>query len=451
MFVAKGPRLPLALYHRNITNMRVFDMMYERVLSEFTSRLCLHQNLRALEMRECTIDEFLWNTLASLPQLEDLTLGNCDIVARDGVPMKLAAFKISHGPRYWRDKGPLQILLPEVVRMLHMHDEKENAPLMAAFGRAQFTHLVDLSINPLGEVGALFVFLKQCPHLESLVLRSNDLTLRNTLPQHIHCDLIPHLRNLTAPLDFVRLIAPGRPVANVTVLGWGPTSDFGISREELSTGLPDITLSSTPLLSLSVGTPSAMLLATIAELFPELQELSFETLKGSTTFNTLPQDPIIDERNPDLWDDEAFDAISAEDISDDEAEHACMVVRVNEPAPDFPVHSNFHVCQFRVNFTRLHSPAVQSTFNDICSGLVTLPRKLAVLRVRDKLLSSAPVEQQHQIIAAISRLYPTLRELRLGVELSPHGRSLGDSNIWERTGDRKWKRRGVDSCIKVHF
>jgi hypothetical protein len=49
------------------------------------------------------------------------------------------------------------------------------------------------------------------------------------------------------------------------------------------------------------------------------------------------------------------------------------------------------------------------------------------------------VEHQHQVIAALSRMYPSLRELEMGHHNNPH---------WERNGVL-WKRKGVNSYIQV--
>jgi hypothetical protein len=88
--------------------------------------------------------------------------------------------------------------------------------------------------------------------------------------------------------------------------------------------------------------------------------------------------------------------------------------------------------------------SVQEILSWICSGLVSLPAEIEVLRfpVRSYFSQSTELSDghQHQVVAALSHMYPSLRELEMGYHNNPH---------WERNGTL-WKRKGVNSYIQVH-
>ncbi|KAJ7820199.1 hypothetical protein B0H13DRAFT_2452160 [Mycena leptocephala] len=141
-----------------------------------------------------------------------------------------------------------------------------------------------------------------------------------------------------------------------------------------------------------------------------------------------PWTPEIDTRIPVIDDAGAFDSLPPEEVSDGEEE---------QPSPAIHVASETHS---KITDTiRLHE-----ILSWICSGLVSLPAEIEVLRfpVRSYFSQSTELSDghQHQVVATLSCMHPSLRELEMGYHNNPH---------WERNGTL-WKRKGVNSYIQVH-
>jgi len=60
---------------------------------------------------------------------------------------------------------------------------------------------------------------------------------------------------------------------------------------------------------------------------------------------------------------------------------------------------------------------VQKIFNVICDGSLALPAPMEVLRLRvEHVVARFSLQEQHQILARLCRLYPGMREVEMGGE-----------------------------------
>ncbi|KAJ7091094.1 hypothetical protein C8R44DRAFT_817734 [Mycena epipterygia] len=421
--------------HRIILNFYLFHNNYQRVLTTIPMTLGRYQQLRSLEIREFSIDKSFRDTLMSLSQLEDLALHRCEITARDGVLLNLNSFAIfddqtglwSHPSRVLG--VPLQIASPESLRTLNIHAQLEASALITGFGPANLSHLVDLTLGPLLDLDILFGLLKKCPRLESLAVPSMLYNTHTSLPESMHPDAIPQLRNITAPLDLIQLLVPNRPIQAVTVVGEEDPDDPCL--EELMCAL---SRSSAPLLSLAIpiGSPTVDFLGSIAPLFPQLQRLSLDFADdidiGCGFICGREPTSAVDTRSPALCDEEAFDDLPDEDVSDAEDDEP-RTYRVVDASTclDIPTSSRLHM-----------------TLNWICAGVVALPPRIEVLKLVDDSIthSRLSLELQRQVVARLSFRYPVLREVEM----------LGFRQYtWERT-EASWacKQWGAESRIQVH-
>ncbi|KAJ6537231.1 hypothetical protein DFH09DRAFT_1178295 [Mycena vulgaris] len=383
-------------------NLQLVNRTYQRISTTISTTLGLYLNLRSLAIGHLTIDCAFRSTLSTLLRLEELSLQECDIVDRQGVLMKLGTFTISDArppfPKSETDGPSLQLVSSQHIGTLNIHSTREAVSLIKGFGPAHLPHLVHLSLDPAVNAEILFRLLNQCPRLETLTIKSILRTMDSSSPELIHPGTIPLLRNITAPLAVIRLFTPNRPVSAVTVVGERAPSNglikaAGVPIGDLMLGLLDVAQASTSLRSLVIPrtSPSLESFATIASLFPELQQLSI---------NITDDD---DNDTIELCDDEAFDNLPEDDLSDCEEAPPPTVVFVKPSAwPEPPA-----------------SDALHTAFHWICSGAVALPQSLEVLRLRlapghIANYSDWPSEQQHQTVAALSRLYPVLRKVEMG-------------------------------------
>ncbi|KAJ7263423.1 hypothetical protein C8J57DRAFT_1333466 [Mycena rebaudengoi] len=433
-FAANTRLVSLSGFYSHITNIGMVDAMYERVVTAFSSTLDRYQNLCSLNIRGLLIDRPFRDILVSLPMLEEITLGNCDISARDGGLLNLKSFSISN-TRGQRTKDlseePLELVSPGRLQALKIDGSGATIPLMMGFGGQRFSHLTLLSLDTIFDLNLFLRFLTQCPRLQDLSAGKFSRDGLTSFSSHVHPETIPLLRSIDAPLDLVRALTPNRPVRDVIV-----RPGYSLSAEDLTLAVLDISNASVPVRSLTLPStyPTLESLNTMSSLFPGLTSLSMEIhceqrarFRCGGVVNCEPWTPEVDTRAPDVCDAGAFDSLSPEEVSDAEEEQPSPAVHVtSETHPKMP------------DSVRLHE-----ILSWICSSLVSLPAEIEVLRfpVRSYFSGSTELSEghQHQVVAALSRMYPSLRELEMGYHNNPH---------WERNGVL-WKRKGVNSYIQV--
>ncbi|KAJ7124249.1 hypothetical protein C8R44DRAFT_783236 [Mycena epipterygia] len=411
-FIAGPP-----VWNSSDVKFRLWDDIYLRAITTFSNTLGLYQHLCTLQIVGLTIDKSLRQALVSLPMLEDLTLVDSDIIARDGGLLRLKSYTGS-------SRVAEEILSSDRMHTLKILGNDETSPLLTGLSYGgKSIQLVNLSLHFVQDLDLFFRFLKQCPRLESMEIQS----IIRPLPTHIHPDTIPLLRNLTAPLDVVRLLTPNRPVCALKMLEW-PT--FTHATEVILASLLDISRASIPLRSLvAMPTPSPTpnLFRSITSLFPELRDLSFTILEDVPRRRMhchLKRRPRStgDPPSLELCDEEAFDNLPPEDMSDDEDEDAppaILVLVQDSIQPELPTSTKLY-----------------SVLNGICDGVVPLPPNLAVLCLQVQInIPRLSAEQEQQVVASLSRMCPRLREIQIGLH-----------------GDSPWVREdggAVKQCIRV--
>ncbi|KAJ7138298.1 hypothetical protein C8R44DRAFT_767203 [Mycena epipterygia] len=418
------PPLSPSQCHPSVPHIYVCNGIFHRIVATFSATLGLYHNLRSLHIQGLTIDTPLRDTLLSLSMLEELTISSCDIVTRDGDLMELASFTISGvGKELGKHAtSPLQLVSPEHLRKLAIHSTFEISHLITGLGPGRLPLLVDLSLHDLFNVDAVFRFLEQCPQLESLEIISIPAHLVQFLPTSLDRNVIPRLENLLGPPEVLGLLTTNRPVSAVTVRS--PPR-----RRNLASTLKHIVHASVPLRSLATRRVSPStdfdLLACITSLFPDLRELSMDVMESPSRVKKAPTRPateadrVIGPEPPDLHDDHAFDDLPPEDVSDAEDAEALAVVLIRKPfQPEMPMYSN-----------------IEDVLTQICRGDAVLPPYIEVLRLQidSNRVISFSLEQQHQLVAELSRRYPQLDEVQIGYP----------RNNWKRM-DGTW-RAGVNS------
>ncbi|KAJ7190565.1 hypothetical protein GGX14DRAFT_604007 [Mycena pura] len=422
-FTANRNLLSQSRFYPHITNIGMVDAMYERVVTAFSSTLGRYQYLCSLTIRDLLIDRPFRNTLVSLPMLEELTLENCDIHARDSVLLNLKNFSISGTGT---SEESLELVSPVRLQILRIDGWGDTIPLMTGFGAQRFSHLSQLSLNTVSDLELFLRFLTQCPRLEGLSVGYFSHDGCTPFPSYVCAETIPLLQSIDAPLDFVRALTPNRPVRDVIVRPGYPES----LSAEVTLAVLDISNASVPVRSLVLPStyPTVVSLNTMSSLFPGLTSLSMEIhceepmqfgCGGGIAFGCEPWIPEVDTRVPDICDAGAFNSLPPEEVSDTEEE---------QPSP--AVHVTLETDKTMPDSVLLHE-----ILSWICSGLVSLPAGIEVLRfpVRSYFSGSTELSEghQHQVVATLSRMYPSLRELEMGYHNNPH---------WERNG-ALWKRK----------
>ncbi|KAJ7190566.1 hypothetical protein GGX14DRAFT_604008 [Mycena pura] len=424
-FAANRNLVSQSRFYSHITNIGMVDAMYERVVAAFSSTLGRYQHLRSLIIRDLLIDRPFRNTLVSLPMLEELTLQNCDIRARDGVLLNLKKFSMSSPGT---SKESLELVSPVRLQILRIDGRGDTIPLMTGFGAQRSSHLSQLFLDTIFDLNPFLHFLTQCPRLEGLSVGyfSHGST---SFPSHICPETVPLLQRIDAPLDFVRALTPNRPVRDV-IVRCRPGYSESLSAEVLTLAVLDISNASVPVRSLALPSTYATLVSlnTMSSLLPGLTSLSMEIhceerimrkQRGCCFSNRKLWTPEVDTRVPDICDADAFNSLPPEEVSDTEEE---------QPSPAVHVTLKTHK-------TMPDSVLLHEILSWICSGLVSLPAEIEVLRfpVRSYFSESTELSEghQHQVIAALSCMYPSLRELETGYHNNPH---------WERNG-ALWKRK----------
>ncbi|KAJ7139245.1 hypothetical protein C8R44DRAFT_847342 [Mycena epipterygia] len=418
---AARPLLP------GVQNIQLFGGVNDRVVAKFSTTLGFYQNLSSLCLTHVTVDVSLSETLTSLSRLNDLAFHNCKILTSPGfLPLqRLSLYECD----LRNEQDPLLIASPESLRTLKPGSHISR--LIPGFGPRRLNQLVNVWLSRLTvqEVDLLFGFFEQCPRLESLTI----YTLENhtTLPG-VRPNCIPRLRSLAAPSIFHQSLTPGRPISRAEVL-----RNNGIAEEEdyehLMRVCCDIARSSVPVRILVLpaprgAAPNLDFLVGVMALFPELERFSFRVqsrISGEVTFvscrgyrfrtKTIIED---DGRRPDLNDDVAFDDLPEDPISDDEAEEEPTVI-------DVKAHQ-IHELGNAIQPVNLPAP-----FAWIVGGRLQLPQNIEFIGLEAVLepygIRSPSVEPQHQVVAALSALYPSLT-----------GMNFGLMDGWKREG-KFWK------------
>ncbi|KAJ7495321.1 hypothetical protein FB451DRAFT_1213846 [Mycena latifolia] len=413
----RSERSPMTRLHRDIRNIHLFDRLCARIGVSFSATLGVYQNLSSLQIYSFNIDAAFLTTLVSLPQLEALTVRNSEIVAWEGF-LNLRSLTASSLQLPEGNEGPLHLASPDTIQILHLDDDDEKSPLIAGFGSSRPSHLVHLSFGSISSGETLVSFLAQCPRLESLSIATSNSPLPSL--SAIHPSIVPRLRTLTGPPQLVQALTPNRPVSCVTVL-----RDHWLDEEDVMPVCMDISRSSSPLHSLSLPRipPTFEFLDGIISLFPDLSELSME-LPGYIAFacgtgrrRTKPK-PSIDSRSLELRDEDAFDNLPADELSDAEPDKLPTPILIKAATgAEFPA-----------------VPGIHNVLRWLFERRLLLPPAIEVFRLGvDGDLRKLSLEEEHQAIATLSGLYPLLREVQFG----------WPSTNWQRTGGL-WKSEGSE-------
>ncbi|KAJ7820798.1 hypothetical protein B0H13DRAFT_2682236 [Mycena leptocephala] len=414
--------MTLSHYHSEIENIHLFDTLGGRVVATFFATLRHYCNLSSLHFGFTTIDLDGHEALRCLPALKELHLRNCGMAAGEAL-LRIDALKMIHCSPIASDS--IRLVSPKILRTLDITSHH----VISGFGSDTLSTLVELSVEDV-DTQQLFQFLAQCPRLQLLAIGSLDEGL--PLPP-VPPSIIPRLRDLTAPPDVVRMLAPHRPIHSVTI------SDVMLRPPDMIMPLcMAISRATVPLQSLNLPRTglSLEILVEISSLFPELKQLSLK-FRGTRIFlDEAVSDyepsgsPItVDRRTLELNDDEAFTRILPSDNISDAEEDDPPLIKVAERTERFPEQPSLFRRQI----------SVQILLGWLKDGLLFLPPTIESLLVEEDNLY-LPSEDQHQSIAVLTRLYPRLRRLQFD-ELE---------SGWIRTGDL-WARvvQGRREVVKI--
>ncbi|KAJ7128286.1 hypothetical protein C8R46DRAFT_1363614 [Mycena filopes] len=409
---------------------RTFDDMYNKVVTTFCATLARYRNLTTLHIQHFTLLPLI-EALTSLSSLTELRLDNCHITEalRD---LNLQTLEISGVNPLPQAAESLTIASPANLRNLFVSTQLPQ--LITGFGAQRMPALVQLSVQVVRHVEQFFSFLQRCPLLESLVV--NGFYRDTTLPHSVPAQTIPRLRSLAGPSALISLLAPGRPLTTVRMVrhGHDPISDA--DTHHILAMCLDIAHGSAGLHSLHLPHPGRSpdnLLATITSLFPDLRELVL----------TIPVSPVF--RNVSLGgrraaerleavdkflDDEAFDDIPADELSDAAAEEASRVpALIVRPTP-------------WARKASVHRGAMHATLDWILGeSVVFAPHNLEVLSMEAAeglMLERLFEAEQYQAIAALLLPCPRLQQVRFGPATSG----------WRRVGE-VWRSEATGACIRI--
>ncbi|KAJ7853447.1 hypothetical protein B0H13DRAFT_2082644 [Mycena leptocephala] len=418
--------------YSHIRHIGSFNAMHDRVLAAFRTTLGLYQNLTALNMQGIIIDPSLRQTLASLSRLQDLILDECDITPPEGIVLNLCRLTIcatrKRGTGFRRNasdesastEGHPEIVYPDRLLELNLHAEVQSASVIAGFGDAMLSNLGHLSLHALFDMNVLLDLLKRCPRLESLIMPSISRSPGTPLPQYLPQHVVPLLRTLTVPWDMVGLLTLNRPISTVTVLNQDPNKLVPI--DDMKGLFLDISRSSAPIRSLVLPCTSST-----------IETLAFiASICGFQPGEDLREDT----RSPELNDEEAFDNLPAEVLSDSE-EHPPPVRRAKPaqtPLAALPLWADSPTLLNRTVTSNADANPFQDFLRRICLDLVEFPPNIALLQIRPPKGASRPFrEREAAAIAALSRQYLRLREVTLG----PSVWQISSSDSYELLGGSK--------------
>ncbi|KAF8146535.1 hypothetical protein K438DRAFT_1869180, partial [Mycena galopus ATCC 62051] len=201
--------MTLSRYHSEIENIHLFDSLGGRVVATFFATLRHYCNLSSLHVGFAIIDLGGCETLRCLPTLKELHFRNCGIAAAEAF-LRIDALKMIDCFPIASDS--IRLASPEILRTLDVAPDISH--VISGFGSDMLSTLVELSLQDVEDTKQLFQFLAQCPRLQLLVIGFLELPLLPVPPS-----IILRLRDLTAPPDVVRVLAPHRPIHSVTISG----------------------------------------------------------------------------------------------------------------------------------------------------------------------------------------------------------------------------------------
>ncbi|KAJ7926818.1 hypothetical protein B0H13DRAFT_1861836 [Mycena leptocephala] len=354
-----GPHDPSIGPYRSIKNIELLDVMHQRILRTFCNTLRLYRNLSCLRIEGFKIDGAFCETLMSLPALKDLHLRNCTV----GV----GAHRIRNALR--------SLQLPNTSFLLDF------------FSGKAFPNLLDLSIGVLDDVETFVRFLEHCPRVESLTIDSLDPD--SPLPS-IHPSALKLLHTLCGPAELIHALAPNRPIGRATITAGNNHMD----PQEMMLACEDLLRSTAPIHALALprtSSPTIGFLQNILSLFPDLREFFMATTGSSRVVIEIdcrrsPREP--DTRLPILCDATAFNELSAEDVSDDEAEAPSFTLVKGGRRPSAPVR------------LVLREDGFEEILGWVAYGSVCLPPNIEVFRVEEyKLYVALELPQQQQAVS----------------------------------------------------
>ncbi|KAJ7096836.1 hypothetical protein C8R44DRAFT_949649 [Mycena epipterygia] len=126
-----------------------------------------------------------------------------------------------------------------------------------------------------------------------------------------------------------------------------------------------------------------------------------------------------------LCDEEAFDDLPPEDISDDEDQDAPPAVATlvqDSIHPELPETANLY-----------------TLLNEISAGVVSLPPEITVLCLQVEVaIFWLSATQGAQVVASLSGLYPFLREIRTGLLGNSHWVREGAGPVWMKKSENEY-------------
>ncbi|KAJ7452648.1 hypothetical protein FB451DRAFT_695214 [Mycena latifolia] len=445
-----------------ITNIRVLQDTWVRVVNTFTNTLGAYQRLTSLYLSDLRIDIQVRATLASLTRLEELTLRNCEIVARRGDLLAVRKFELlndfSDEDLVPIEPNELHIIAPDKLQRLSLDGSREGACLLSALITHPLPRLVELAITFSDEgTDQFFAFLDACPVLASLFIRNSVMPSLTTIPEKLPDTTIPMLISFLGPHTVAGLFAYSRPVASIVL--WGRVLLEG---DEIMTSLRDISQASAPLKYLYIHPllpPTSLpdLFGLVGALFPDLLKFSVQlrnVARGAVPADDEPEDDDqgendeeeeeeeeADDRMVDLWEGSISAASSEEDLvirsdrsSSDDEQHPPTPPPPPAPVVELPGHMYIssgasHPPVF--NDLKIHKlPSTLTTVMDlIYTGRIVLPSLLEVLHLHEPGLGSHEkftLVEEHRAILALERLLPSVKTIGCGYNW------VRTRNVWTR-------------------
>ncbi|KAK6987535.1 hypothetical protein R3P38DRAFT_2661653 [Favolaschia claudopus] len=411
-----GTEAPVISQHKDIENIHLLDDMRIRVLHTFCKTLHRYPKLSSLDIQRNFVDTAFLMTLVSLPELKHLKFH---------IPDK--------SPELYSGK-----ILTMTSESLQSLDLSRDTLLLDGFSREiSFPNLVSLSIGTVRDTELLFTHIvDRFPHLELLAIDSiQDTSPFPDLPRNC----FPKLCSLTGPPSMIEALAPNRPISRAVMRQtWRmdhlvPIDDSKQARIALSRSSVPVTSLVLPGLILSLG-----LLSSLADLFPDLRELTLTPARGGPggrigsccQYFRTEETVEADRRYPLLCEETAFDDLPVDELSDAEEEAEAKVERtITAPR--------------RMNSGHIEWECVKTLIKWMSFGSFTLPPNIEVLHVDGSLLyEGVCLDDKYRALAGLTRDFPTLREVRL----------LSSGWTWIRLSQEEsstlWKADRI-GCVRI--
>ncbi|KAJ7452638.1 hypothetical protein FB451DRAFT_1565910 [Mycena latifolia] len=417
-----------------IINIRILQDTWFRVVKIFTTTLGAYQRLVSLYLDGLRIDTEFRATLDSLTRLQELSLLNCEIVARTGALLPLRRFELQvQGPTP-SELDELHIVAPDELQSLILDGSSEGARLLSALFIHSLPRLVDLTITLPEDI--VFHLLGRVPLLASLIIKNWSIPSSMTVPDKLLETTIPALTAFRGPDTLAGLLVYGRPVVDITLQGFASATDA------------EILDASAPLTSLEIQPqlrPEFVpeLFAVIGSLFPSLRELSVGLSQPppSSDDDADQDDQGVpdEEEDEDMYQEEAVvddRMVELYEGSVDAASETFDVDYQNEEPPAAPT------VELPGHLYIPSEPACPPVFDEaqmlpssdplwtvmamIYTSRALLPPRLEALHLTQ--IFVFPLAQQHRAILALERLLPALTQIRVG----GHGSWIHTGSVWQR-------------------